>query len=321
MLSMPPRALSGCDPRWQQALVLLSQTGPQLGVSKNRWPAATLPLPVSAVRALLPDRAAGWPCCRDIGAADYMLVFLRQASQGIRWQVMGPGQVESAIAAYSSQVANNASSSNTKKTTSSADEDVMCENNAVLDPADATGPPPLRAALMLPCWMAVQGAFPLNGTYFQTNEVFLDELTAQDPVAVPWSVLLGLTLQATSPSAITTAPATAMDKVLTEAVVPTGALGSCSALGVASPCAAAAADRVVTSVSLATPSQTVKQKEASLPWKTTYFGFSASSICRGMGFAEVAHTFHRSCICIRSFDCRKGDPKALPPWAMISRKS
>ena len=57
-----------------------------------------------------------------------------------------------------------------------------------------------------------------------------------------------------------------------------------------------------------------------LPWKTVYYGVSAASICRGMGFAEVAHTFHRSYLCIRSFECEAGAPKALPQWAMASGK-
>ena len=57
-----------------------------------------------------------------------------------------------------------------------------------------------------------------------------------------------------------------------------------------------------------------------LPWKTVYYGVSAASICRGMGFAEVAHTFHRSYLCIRSFDCNSGVPKGIPGWAMAVGK-
>ena len=35
--------------------------------------------------------------------------------------------------------------------------------------------------LLVPCCEAVHGRFPLNGTYFQTNEVFLDAATLQHP--------------------------------------------------------------------------------------------------------------------------------------------
>jgi hypothetical protein len=111
--------------------------------------------------------------------------------------------------------------------------------------------------------MAVQDAFPLNGTYFQTNEVFLDEMTMQSPASVPWAVLLDLATKA--------APCSGQDPQQQ------------------SPC-------------------------GKLAWKTVHFGFSAASICRSMNFAEVAHTFHRTCICIRVMDCRSGKPQSLPSW-------
>lgn len=37
-------------------------------------------------------------------------------------------------------------------------------------------------ALLVPCCEAVHGRFPLNGTYFQTNEVFLDAATLEHPL-------------------------------------------------------------------------------------------------------------------------------------------
>ena len=40
----------------------------------------------------------------------------------------------------------------------------------------------IRCALLVPCCEAVHGRFPLNGTYFQTNEVFLDAATLEKPV-------------------------------------------------------------------------------------------------------------------------------------------
>ena len=41
-----------------------------------------------------------------------------------------------------------------------------------------------RCAVLVPCCEAVHGRFPLNGTYFQTNEVFLDASSLERPVMV-----------------------------------------------------------------------------------------------------------------------------------------
>ena len=41
-----------------------------------------------------------------------------------------------------------------------------------------------RCAVLVPCCEAVHGRFPLNGTYFQTNEVFLDASSLECPVTV-----------------------------------------------------------------------------------------------------------------------------------------
>ena len=40
----------------------------------------------------------------------------------------------------------------------------------------------IHCSLLVPCCEAVHGRFPLNGTYFQTNEVFLDAATLEHPV-------------------------------------------------------------------------------------------------------------------------------------------
>lgn len=42
-------------------------------------------------------------------------------------------------------------------------------------------------AVLLPCRTAMRGAFPLAGTYFQTNEVFVDSNTLQHPVLVTFA--------------------------------------------------------------------------------------------------------------------------------------
>ena len=44
--------------------------------------------------------------------------------------------------------------------------------------------------LFVPCRTAMRGKFPLNGTYFQSNEVFLVSSTLANPVMVCNPVLL-----------------------------------------------------------------------------------------------------------------------------------
>eukprot|EP00850_Spirogloea_muscicola_P003162 SM000012S25424 [mRNA] locus=s12:1037722:1044960:+ [translate_table: standard] len=39
--------------------------------------------------------------------------------------------------------------------------------------------------ILIPCRTALHGNFPLNGTYFQVNEVFADDLTSNEPLRVP----------------------------------------------------------------------------------------------------------------------------------------
>ncbi|CAM8961366.1 unnamed protein product [Rhodiola kirilowii] len=45
---------------------------------------------------------------------------------------------------------------------------------------------------MIPCRTAMKGRFPLNGTYFQVNEVFADDESSHRPVKVPRSFLWDL---------------------------------------------------------------------------------------------------------------------------------
>ncbi|XP_010437672.1 PREDICTED: DEMETER-like protein 3 [Camelina sativa] len=42
-----------------------------------------------------------------------------------------------------------------------------------------------RGTILIPCRTAMRGGFPLNGTYFQTNEVFADHETSLEPVVFP----------------------------------------------------------------------------------------------------------------------------------------
>lgn len=39
-------------------------------------------------------------------------------------------------------------------------------------------------AVLVPCRAAMHGRFPLNGTYFQINEVFLDNCSLSQPIQV-----------------------------------------------------------------------------------------------------------------------------------------
>ncbi|OVA04643.1 HhH-GPD domain [Macleaya cordata] len=43
----------------------------------------------------------------------------------------------------------------------------------------------VRGTLLIPCRTAMRGSFPLNGTYFQVNEVFADHASSQCPITVP----------------------------------------------------------------------------------------------------------------------------------------
>ncbi|XP_020593888.1 protein ROS1-like [Phalaenopsis equestris] len=43
----------------------------------------------------------------------------------------------------------------------------------------------VRGTLLIPCRTAMRGSFPLNGTYFQVNEVFADHHTSRNPIDIP----------------------------------------------------------------------------------------------------------------------------------------
>ncbi|CAN8270051.1 unnamed protein product [Cochlearia groenlandica] len=43
----------------------------------------------------------------------------------------------------------------------------------------------VRGTILIPCRTAMRGGFPLNGTYFQTNEVFADHGSSVNPIDVP----------------------------------------------------------------------------------------------------------------------------------------
>ncbi|KAG7028076.1 Transcriptional activator DEMETER, partial [Cucurbita argyrosperma subsp. argyrosperma] len=43
----------------------------------------------------------------------------------------------------------------------------------------------VRGTLLIPCRTAMRGSFPLNGTYFQVNEVFADHESSLNPIDIP----------------------------------------------------------------------------------------------------------------------------------------
>ncbi|XP_060965803.1 protein ROS1A isoform X2 [Cannabis sativa] len=50
----------------------------------------------------------------------------------------------------------------------------------------------IPGSILIPCRTATKGCFPLNGTYFQTNEVFADHESSEYPIDVPRSWLWNL---------------------------------------------------------------------------------------------------------------------------------
>ncbi|XP_052174810.1 protein ROS1A-like [Diospyros lotus] len=51
----------------------------------------------------------------------------------------------------------------------------------------------VRGTLLIPCRTAMRGSFPLNGTYFQVNEVFADHESSLHPIDVPRAWIWNLT--------------------------------------------------------------------------------------------------------------------------------
>ncbi|KAJ6325565.1 hypothetical protein OIU76_012609 [Salix suchowensis] len=50
----------------------------------------------------------------------------------------------------------------------------------------------VRGTLLIPCRTAMRGSFPLNGTYFQVNEMFADHESSINPIDVPRSSIWNL---------------------------------------------------------------------------------------------------------------------------------
>lgn len=110
----------------------------------------------------------------------------------------------------------------------------------------------LRALVLLPTFSALRSAFPLNGTFFQTNEVFLDARLTELPLKVPRRFWVWMAEAA--------AAAEAAQSAATDA---------------ASSSAGSNADGAV--------SAGVRP----LDWRAVFFGTSAGSMCRDMTVAQV----------------------------------
>ncbi|EAY98235.1 hypothetical protein OsI_20146 [Oryza sativa Indica Group] len=50
----------------------------------------------------------------------------------------------------------------------------------------------VRGTVLVPCRTAMRGSFPLNGTYFQVNEVFADHSSSHNPINIPREQLWNL---------------------------------------------------------------------------------------------------------------------------------
>ncbi|KAG6404567.1 hypothetical protein SASPL_136817 [Salvia splendens] len=76
----------------------------------------------------------------------------------------------------------------------SATESGMCDDKTCFSCNNTreTHAQTVRGTILIPCRTAMRGSFPLNGTYFQVNEVFADDKTSKDPIHVPRSSIWNL---------------------------------------------------------------------------------------------------------------------------------
>ena len=74
-----------------------------------------------------------------------------------------------------------------KSGAASGTEKVQEDGTGAASSSEAAVPQP-GYALLVPCRTAVRSRFPLNGTYFQVNEVFLDDTSLRSPIQVRFCV-------------------------------------------------------------------------------------------------------------------------------------
>ncbi|EFJ48564.1 hypothetical protein VOLCADRAFT_90672 [Volvox carteri f. nagariensis] len=145
----------------------------------------------------------------------------------------------------------------------------------------------LRAAVLMPCRVALRGGFPLNGTYFQTNEVFLVEHTAQQPLRLRLGQLLGIGVEAGLAALEPPSPSS----------LPTPSLPQNDAVEMA-----------------AAFGPTIVPREVRHECTAVYFGHATSSITRDMTAAEVAELFEEGAVCVRAFCLFTGNPRPIPAF-------
>ncbi|CAM6010506.1 unnamed protein product [Sphagnum balticum] len=71
-------------------------------------------------------------------------------------------------------------------------DDCNHEDNPFATSSFANEADSIKGTLLVPCRTAMQGSFPLNGTYFQVNEVFADHASSLQPIVVPRTLLWNL---------------------------------------------------------------------------------------------------------------------------------
>ncbi|CAN0879930.1 DNA glycosylase/AP lyase ROS1 [Linum grandiflorum] len=81
-----------------------------------------------------------------------------------------------------------------ERTCSSQSQDTLCEEGTCSSCSSYSEArrQVVRGTILIPCRTAMRGSFPLNGTYFQVNEVFADHETSMKPIEVPRSLLWNL---------------------------------------------------------------------------------------------------------------------------------
>ncbi|KAI8524244.1 hypothetical protein RHMOL_Rhmol13G0135300 [Rhododendron molle] len=79
------------------------------------------------------------------------------------------------------------SSEPSRKLCDSSQESHLCNRDTCSSCNDAQDQnvQTVYGTILIPCRTATRGSFPLNGTYFQVNEVFADDETSQHPLSVP----------------------------------------------------------------------------------------------------------------------------------------
>ncbi|CAM6099678.1 unnamed protein product [Calypogeia fissa] len=64
--------------------------------------------------------------------------------------------------------------------------------NGTCDGFNSSDEETVKGTVLVPCRTAMRGIFPLNGTYFQVNEVFADHASSIQPIEVPRTLLWNL---------------------------------------------------------------------------------------------------------------------------------